>query len=54
MERTGVDYICASLLYMAVESHDLPQAEKNLLLLQAEQIHKLTTLFTPNDPVVIL
>jgi D-arabinose 5-phosphate isomerase GutQ len=37
--------INTSLLHLAVESHDLSQAE---------QIHKMTTVSTKNYPVVIL
>ena len=33
--------MCSSLHYLAVESRDLSQAEK-IILLQAEQIHKMT------------
>jgi hypothetical protein len=33
------------LLQLTVESRDLSQAVKKLLLLQAEQIHPMTTLF---------
>jgi hypothetical protein len=36
------------LLHLIVESRDLSQAEKKILLFQAEQIHKMTTLFIPN------
>ena len=37
------------MIQLTVESRDLLQAEKKILLLQAEEIHKMTTLFTQND-----
>ena len=40
-----VVYIYSSLLQLAVESLDLSQPEKKILLLQAEQILKMTTIF---------
>ena len=40
--------MCSSLLHLAVESRSLSQAEKKLLLLQAEKIHRMTILFTQN------
>jgi hypothetical protein len=50
VQRARVVYICVrvSLLLLAHESRDLSKAEKKLLLLQAEQIHKMTTMFTQN------
>ena len=39
-----VVYICASLLQMAVESHDLSQAEKKLLALNSCPFLKLLSL----------
>ena len=44
----------SSFLHLAVGSRDLSQAEKKLMLLQAEQIHTMKTVFTNYDPVVIL
>ena len=41
--------MCSSLLQLAVESRDLSQAEKNILVLEAEQIHQITTFFTQNE-----
>ena len=35
---------------LAVESRDLSQAEKELTACKAEQIHKMTTIFTHNGP----
>ena len=34
---------------MAHESRDLSQSEMKILLLKAEQIHKITTIFNQND-----
>ena len=48
VQRARVVYICVSLLLLAHESCDSSKAEKKLLLLQAEQIHKMTTMFTQN------
>ena len=39
-------YIWSSLLQLTVESRDLSQAEKKFTKLQAEQIHKMSTIFT--------
>ena len=41
-----VVYIWSSLLQLTVESRDLSQAEKKFTKLQAEQIHKMSTIFT--------
>ena len=41
-----VVYICAILIKLAVESCDLSQAEKEIMLCKAEHIHKMTTSFT--------
>ena len=35
---------------MAFESRDLSQAEKEITACKAEQIHKMTTIFTQNGP----
>ena len=45
----GMVYIWFSLLQLTAELCDLSQAEKKNLLLQAEQIHQMVTLFTQND-----
>jgi hypothetical protein len=40
----------SKILYLAVGSRDLSQTEKKKsLLLQAEQIHRMTISFTQND-----
>ena len=45
--RILVVYVCASLLQLAVELGDLSQAEtKNIAVKKADQIHKMTTIFT--------
>ena len=33
-----------------IESLDFSQAEKEITTFKAEQIHKMTTVFTPNGP----
>ena len=38
----------SKILHLAVGSRDLSQAEKKLLLLQAEKIHRMTIMFTQN------
>ena len=45
---TLVLYICVNFWLLAHKSHDLSQVETKLLL-KAEQIHKMTTIFTQND-----
>ena len=45
--------MCFSLLQLAVEARDLSQAEKNISLLEAEQIHQTTTLFTLTDKNIL-
>ena len=37
-----------SFLQLAVGSRDLSQAEKEITLCKAEQIHEMTTIFTQN------
>ena len=44
-----VVYICTSLLQLGVESRDLSQNEKKLLLLKADQIYKMADIFTQNN-----
>ena len=39
----------SSFWLLGVESHDFSQAEKERTACKAEQIHKLTTIFTQND-----
>ena len=41
--------MCSTLLQLAPGSYDLPQAEKRITVRKAEQIHKMTTVFTQND-----
>ena len=45
-----VGYIYSSLPPLTVESRTESQGEIKLLLLLAEQIHKMTTVFTQNGP----
>ena len=45
-----VHYICGGLLPLLVESLDFSQAEKKRTACKAEQIHKMTTIFTQHDP----
>ena len=40
----------SKILQLTVGSRDLFQAGKKLLLLQAEQIHRMTTIFIQNYP----
>ena len=47
---TIVVYMCSTLLQLAPGSHDSPQAEKRITVRKAEQIHKMTTIFTQNGP----
>ena len=42
-------YMCSSFWLLGVESSDISQAEKERTVCKAEQIHKLTTIFTQND-----
>ena len=44
-----VVYMCSSLLQLAVGSHDLSQAEKEITVCKADRIHKKTSIFTQND-----
>ena len=44
----GIHYICASLLLLRVESRDFSQADRTAC--KAEQIHKMTTIFTQHGP----
>ena len=41
-----VVYMSSKILQLAVGSRDLSQAEKQIFVLLAEQIHKMTTIFT--------
>ena len=43
--KTMVGYMFSSFLQLAFESHDLSQAEKEITLFKAKQIHKLATFF---------
>ena len=40
----------SSFWLLGVESRDFSQAEKDRTACKAEQIHKMTTIFTENDP----
>jgi hypothetical protein len=39
----------SGFLQLAVRSRDLSHAEKEIIVIKAEQIHKITTIFTEND-----
>ena len=41
--------MCFSFWLLEVESRDFSQAEKERTACEAEQIHKMTTIFTQND-----
>ena len=41
--------LCSKLKILVVESHDFSQAEKEMTACKAEQIHKMTPIFTQND-----
>ena len=47
--RFMVLYMCSSFWLLGVESRDFSQAEKERTACKAEQIHKMTTIFTQND-----
>ena len=42
----------SSFLQLAVGSHDLSQAEKEISLFKAEQIQKMSTIFSQNDSIL--
>ena len=44
-----VVYMSSSFWLLAVESRDLSQAEKEITAFKAEQINKMTTIFTQNN-----
>ena len=44
-----VVYMSSSFWLLAVESHVLSQAEKEITACKADQIHKMTTIFTQNS-----
>ena len=41
--------MCSMKKILALESHDLSRAEKEMIACKAEQIHKVTTILTQND-----
>ena len=41
--------MCSKKKSLALESHNLSRAEKEITACKAEQIHKMTTIFTQND-----
>jgi hypothetical protein len=41
--------MCSKKNILAVESRDISQAEKEITACKAEQIHKMTPIFTQND-----
>ena len=49
MNKAQVVYMCSSLLQLAVGSHDLSQAEKEITACKADRIHKKTSIFTQKD-----
>ena len=42
--------LCSKKKILGVESRDFSQAEKEITACKAEQIHKMTTIFTQNSP----
>ena len=44
----------SSFWLLRVESHDFPQAEKERTAFKAEQVHKMTTIFTQIDNLVVI
>ena len=46
--------MCSSLLQLTPGSRDLTQAEKKIVLLQAEQSHKMTTIFTLVEKKIVI
>ena len=42
--------MASSFWLLRVESHDFPHAEKDRTACKAEQIHKMTAIFTQNGP----
>ena len=51
--ETMVLYMYSTFWLFGVESHDFSQAEKEIAC-KAEQIHKMTTIFTQNDNLGLL
>jgi hypothetical protein len=43
-----VIYICSSSWLLANKSRDLSQVEKKITVVKADQIHKMTIIFTQN------
>ena len=41
--------MCSKKKFLALESCDLSRDEKEITACKAEQIHKMTTIFTQND-----
>ena len=41
--------MCSKKKILTLESHDLSQAEKEITACKAEQIHKMTTIFTQKN-----
>ena len=50
LNATQVLYMSSSFWLLGVESRDFSQAEKEKTACKAEQIHKMTTIFTQNGP----
>ena len=47
-------YMSSNFWLLGVESHDFSHAEKDRKACKAEQIHKMTTIFTQNDHRLLL
>ena len=47
---TLVLYMSSGFWLLGVESRDFPQTEKERTACKADQIHKMTTVFTQNGP----
>ena len=50
MSWTRMVYMSSTFCLLAPESRDLSQAEKEMIVYQAEQIHKMIIWFTQNGP----
>ena len=46
-------YMSSSFWLLGVESRDFSHAEKERTACKAEQIHKMTIVFTPNGPRLV-
>jgi hypothetical protein len=48
-KRTWVFYICSRRGQLVLESRDLSETEKKIIVVKPEQIHKITIIFTQNE-----